>query len=82
MEKPIVALQRYEKSPDSLRELVRLCDGFSELKSRHQVFIKPNLVAMDSQYPMALYGIFTTTRLVQDMVLLLKEFGVGNITIG
>lgn len=82
MEKPIVALQRYEKSPDSLRELLRLCNGFSELKPHHQVFIKPNLVAMDSQYPMALYGIFTTTRLVQDMVLVLKEFGVGNITIG
>ena len=82
MEKPVVALQRYEKSPDSLSELIRVCKGFSELKSHHHVFIKPNLVALDDKYPMAFYGVYTTTRMVLDMVLLLKDFGVGNITVG
>jgi uncharacterized protein (DUF362 family) len=80
--RPVVALKRYERSPDSLRELIGLCDGFDRLKSDHRVFIKPNLVALDDRYPMSLYGVFSTTRLVHDMVLVLKEFGVNDITIG
>jgi uncharacterized protein (DUF362 family) len=82
MEKHAVALKRYESSPDSLRELVHLCDGFDGLRSDLNVLIKPNLVALDDRYPMSLYGVFTTTRLVHDMVILLKEYGAGRIGIG
>jgi len=80
--KPVVSLKRYENSPGSLRDLIELCGGFDRLKPSHRAFIKPNLVALDDRYPMPLYGVFTTTRLVHDMVLLLKEFGVDHITIG
>jgi uncharacterized protein (DUF362 family) len=82
MKKCAVALKRYESSPDSLRELVHLCDGFDGLRSDLKVLIKPNLVSLDDQYPMTLYGVFTTTRLVHDMVILLKEYGVDKISIG
>ncbi len=82
MERTTVALKRYEASPDSLRELVQLCDGFSGLQPDLDVLIKPNLVALDDRHPMSLYGVFTTTRLVHDMVILLKEYGVERITIG
>jgi uncharacterized protein (DUF362 family) len=80
--KPLVSLNRYESSPDSLEHLIEGCGGFDALKPYHHVFIKPNLVALDDRYPMPLYGVFTTTRLVLDMVLLLKAFGVSHITIG
>ena len=80
--KPVVSLNRYRSSPDSLKDLIRGCGGFDFLKPRHRVFVKPNLVALDDRYPMPLYGVFTTTRLVHDMVVLLKEFGVDHITIG
>jgi uncharacterized protein (DUF362 family) len=79
---PVVSLKRYESSPDSLKGLIELCAGFDRLRPSDRVFIKPNLVALDDRYPMPLYGVFTTTRLVHDMVLLLKDFGVGHITIG
>jgi uncharacterized protein (DUF362 family) len=82
MERHPVALKRYEASPESLRELIHLCDGFDRLRSDQHVLIKPNLVALDHRYPMSLYGIFTTTRLVHDMVILLKEYGVDRISIG
>jgi len=82
MDKPLVSIKRYEKSPDSLRELLELCSGLEALKPGTRVLIKPNLVALDDQYPMSLYGVFTTSRLVQDMVVLLKEWGVENISIG
>jgi uncharacterized protein (DUF362 family) len=81
MAKPVVAIKRYENSPNSLRELLDLCGGLDELATHHHVFIKPNLVAWDDKYPMPLYGVYTTTRLVHDMVLLLKERGVERITI-
>lgn len=81
MEKPVVAIGRYERSPDSLREVIRMCDGFKDLRPTQHVLIKPNLVAMDDRFPMALYGVLTTTRLVEDMVILLKEHGVKRITI-
>lgn len=82
MKKAIVAIQRYEHSPDSARILLDLCRGFHDLKGHHHVLIKPNLVGLDHKYPMSLYGIFTTTRLVHDVVLLLKEHGVQKIAIG
>jgi uncharacterized protein (DUF362 family) len=79
---PVVSLKRYQRSPDSLKELIELCGGFEGLKPGRRVLIKPNLMALDVRYPMPLYGVFTTTRLVHDMVLLLKEAGVDHITIG
>ncbi len=82
MNKPVVALEQYEKSPNSLRALLDLCGGLDALATHHHVFIKPNLVAWDDKYPMPLYGVYTTTRLVHDMVCLLKERGVEKITIG
>jgi uncharacterized protein (DUF362 family) len=82
MKKPLVSIKRYEKSPDSLRELLELCAGFEGLKPGTRVLIKPNIVALETDYPMPLYGIFTTSRLVHDMVILLKEIGVEKIAIG
>ncbi|MBN2032586.1 MAG: DUF362 domain-containing protein [Deltaproteobacteria bacterium] len=79
---PVISFKRYESSPDSLRELIRLCGGFDRLRPSYRAFIKPNLVAFDDRYPMPLYGVFSTTRLVHDMVFLLKEFGINHISIG
>ena len=62
--KPVIALKRYESSPDSLVDLIGLCRGLDGLKPDHRVFIKPNLVALDDRYPMPLYGVFSTSRLV------------------
>ncbi len=73
---------RYEDSPASLRRLVSLCEGLRGLHNGIRAFIKPNLVALDESFPMPLFGVVTTTRLVHDMVILLKEHGVDSITIG
>ncbi|MFO7785778.1 MAG: DUF362 domain-containing protein [Thermodesulfobacteriota bacterium] len=73
---------RYEASPDSLRRLIILCGGLDGLHGGLRAFIKPNLVALDESFPMPLFGVVTTTRLVHDMVILLKEHGVESITIG
>ena len=82
MAKSIVSLVKYQDTQESLKEAVALCDGFKRLKPGDSVLIKPNLVTWSTQFPIAPYGVFTTTKLVKDMVRLLKEFGCENIAIG
>lgn len=82
MDKAMTAILRYEASPDSLRELLERCNGLEGLRSQDRVFIKPNLVTLDERLKMLCYGVLTTTRLVHDMVILLKDHGVDHITIG
>jgi len=82
MHKPVVAIERYVGSPETLQEVVTLCNGLKGLTISDRVFLKPNLVGWDDRYPMPLYGIFTTSRLVEDMVVVLKDYGARHITIG
>jgi uncharacterized protein (DUF362 family) len=82
MNKTVVSLSQYKKSPDSLMEVISLCSGLKDLKVDNHVFIKPNLVGYGDIFPMPLFGIFTTTRLVEDMIIALKDYGVKRITVG
>lgn len=77
-----ISLIKYAKSPDSLNTAITLCDGFKNLKSSHRIMIKPNLVAWDDQFPIAPFGVYTTTRLVEDLIICLKDHGCGHISIG
>ncbi|MFA6012224.1 MAG: DUF362 domain-containing protein [Desulfobacteraceae bacterium] len=79
---PTVALGKYSPNTDSLKKTIELCNGFAHLKPTDRVMIKPNLVAWDDQYPIAPFGVYTTTRLVEDLIICLKEFGCSNITVG
>lgn len=79
---PKIALVKYTASPDSLKESIALCDGFKDLKPSDSVLIKPNLVAWDDQFPIAPFGVYTTTLLVEDLIICLKDFGCSKITIG
>ena len=82
MKKPIVSINNYESSPDSLAKAIDEAKGFEKLQTKHRVLIKPNLVGWDPVYPIAPYGVYTTSRLVEDMVILLKDYGVKDIIIG
>jgi len=79
---PKISLVKYTDSPNSLKDSIALCDGFKNLKPTDRVLIKPNLVAWDDQFPIAPFGVYTTTRLVEDLIICLKDFGCGKITIG
>jgi len=76
-----VALVKYSKPLESLRKAVALCDGFSTLASTDKVFIKPNLVVWLEGVNFPKFGVLTTARMIEDMVVLLKEQGVGDITL-
>jgi uncharacterized protein (DUF362 family) len=80
--KPLISLVQYTGSPDSLREAVELCCGLEKLERNARVLIKPNLITWDEQFKVAPFGMFTTTRLVEDLVIVLKDHGCREISIG
>ncbi|MBD3351936.1 MAG: DUF362 domain-containing protein [Candidatus Lokiarchaeota archaeon] len=80
--KPKIALVNYENSPDSLEKAIKLCDGFSKLEKRHNVLIKPNLLTWSEDVTYPPYGMVTTTRLIEDIIILLKKHGCKDISIG
>lgn len=79
--KPTVAIVRFEKPLESVRRVVELSQGLSHLPAKANVFIKPNIVFWTRATPFPKWGVVTTSRVVEDMVVLLKERGIDDITI-
>lgn len=82
MSKHLVAIVRYEKPLDSVRNAIELSHGLDHLPSKAKVFIKPNIVFWTRAVPFPKWGVITTSRVVEDIVVLLKERGISDITIG
>jgi uncharacterized protein (DUF362 family) len=79
--KRIVAIVRFEKPLASVRNAVNLSHGLDHLPNKANVFIKPNIVFWTRTTPFPKWGVVTTSRVVEDMVILLKERGIEEITI-
>jgi len=77
-----VSVVRYEKPYKSLEKAVIDCSGFDHLSAGAKVFIKPNIVFWTKACTFPKWGVITTSRVVEDMVALLKEHGIDDITIG
>ena len=82
MSKSVVAIVRYEKPLESVRKAVDLCGGLDHLPSNARVFIKPNVVFWTRKVVFPKWGVITTSRMMEDIVVLLKEQGIDDITIG
>ncbi|MDY6903655.1 MAG: DUF362 domain-containing protein [Thermodesulfobacteriota bacterium] len=82
MAKPIVSIVRYEEPETSARRVVDLAGGLEHLPSNPKVFIKPNIVFWTKAVAFPKWGVITTSRVIEDIVILLKENGVTDITIG
>jgi uncharacterized protein (DUF362 family) len=82
MTQKIVSIVRYEKPLESVRKAVELARGLDNLAPQARVFIKPNIVFWTRATLFPMWGVITTSRVVEDVVILLKERGVEDITIG
>jgi uncharacterized protein (DUF362 family)/Ni,Fe-hydrogenase III small subunit len=82
MNKYTVSIVRYEKPLESVAKAVALSHGLDSLPSKAKVFIKPNIVFWTKSVPFPKWGVVTTSRVVEDMVVLLKERGIHDITVG
>jgi uncharacterized protein (DUF362 family) len=82
MSKYTVSVVRYEKPLDSVRRAVELCGGLERVKPGSKVFIKPNIVFWSRHVDFPKWGVITTSRVIEDVVTLLNDHGVTDITIG
>jgi uncharacterized protein (DUF362 family) len=82
MGKSIVAIVKYQRPMESVQKAVQLSKGLEHLPSHARVFIKPNIVFWTKAVPFPKWGVITTSRVVEDMVVILKERGINDITIG
>ncbi|MCF8109932.1 MAG: DUF362 domain-containing protein [Desulfobacteraceae bacterium] len=82
MEKYKVSVVRYEKAYESVKKAVELCGGLDHLPDKARVFIKPNIVFWTRACKFPKWGVITTSRVIEDVVRLLKEHGIEDITIG
>lgn len=81
MSKNIVSIVKYEKPLESVRKAINLSKLFEGIPKDSKIFIKPNIVYWSS-YPHPKWGVITTSRVMEDVVTLLKEQGIDDITIG
>jgi uncharacterized protein (DUF362 family) len=77
-----VAVGQYEKPLESVRNIVEACNGLANMPKNSHVYIKPNIVFWTRSVDFPKWGVITTSRTIEDMVCILKEQGVNNITIG
>jgi uncharacterized protein (DUF362 family) len=77
-----VGLARYDAPHESVRCVIDLAGGLEELPRGARVFVKPNIVFWAKSVPFPKWGVITTSRVVEDMVAVLRDSGVKHITIG
>lgn len=82
MGKNLVSVTRYGKPYESVKKAVLSCGGLKHLPAGARVFIKPNIVFWSKTSVFPKWGVITTSRVIEDMVVLLKEYGIEDITIG
>ncbi len=82
MTKSIVSIVKYEEPLKSVRKAVELANGFKQLPSKAKVFIKPNIVYWNRHCDFPKWGVITTSRVIEDIIILLKDRGIDDITIG
>ncbi len=82
MNKFRVAIARYRKKTKSLKKAIELAGTFNGLSGTEKVFLKPNIVYWSTAPDFLKYGVITTSRIVEDTIIILKEYGIKDITIG
>ena len=76
-----VSVVKFDGSLDSIGRAIELCGGFDKLDRNHRVLIKPN-ITISGWMPMPLYGMVTTSKMVEGILRLLAEHGCKDISIG
>jgi len=82
MSKPVVSVVKYEKPLESVRKAVELSNLFDDIPANAKIFIKPNIVYWNKLSVFPKWGVITTSRVIEDAVVLLNERGIKDITIG
>ncbi|MCK5310994.1 MAG: DUF362 domain-containing protein [Desulfobacteraceae bacterium] len=75
-----VAIQKFKKGNGTIKKAVESANAFEHLPKNAKVIIKPNIVVwINGPYPK--WGVITTSAVMEETVILLKEYGVNDISI-
>ncbi len=75
-----VAIQKYKRASETVKKAVEQSNAFEHLSKNAKVIIKPNIVIwLNGPFPK--WGVITTSAIMEETVILLKEYGVNNISI-
>ncbi len=77
-----VSITKYNSPFESVKQAVELCNGLQQMPRNAKVFIKPNIVFWTKATEFPKWGVITTSRVIEDIVHLLREYGISDITIG
>ena len=75
----VVSVVKLQEPLESLMQAIELCGGFQGLGRNDKVLIKPDICLSEW---MPLYGLVTTTSLLEGLVQLLVQQGCHDISIG
>ena len=76
-----VAVVKYKEGFQSLKKAVGLVGGLQGFSGASKVVIKPNFFYLPETIEFPKYGAVTTVRLIEELVVLLKEHGVQHISL-
>lgn len=75
-----VAIQKFERNNGIVKKAVEKANAFEFLPNNATVVIKPNIVVwLDRPFPK--WGVITTSAIMEETVVLLKEYGINDICI-
>ena len=81
MYKHLVAVGTYEKPLESVQNIIQMSNGQALFKKGLRVCIKPNIVFWSRTVEFPKYGVITTSSIINDLVHVLSEHGVDDISI-
>jgi len=76
-----VAIVKYEEGLESLKHAANLVGGLQGFSGASKVVIKPNFVLWHEGGGFPKYGVLTTARLIEELVIFLKEYGIRHISL-
>ncbi|MFX1396508.1 MAG: DUF362 domain-containing protein [Promethearchaeota archaeon] len=82
MDKHVVAISHYEEKIKSVEKVLNLSRTFQDLKGDEKVFLKPNIVYWGEDPSFPKYGVITTSRVIEDVIIYLQNNGIKDITLG
>ncbi|MCP3900008.1 MAG: DUF362 domain-containing protein, partial [Desulfobacteraceae bacterium] len=75
-----VAIQKYKRASEAVKKAVEQSNAFEHLSKNAKVIIKPNIVVwLNGPFPK--WGVITTSAIMEETIILLKEKGVNDISI-
>ncbi|RLC04859.1 MAG: DUF362 domain-containing protein [Deltaproteobacteria bacterium] len=75
-----VAIHKFKRNNETIKKAVESADAFEHLPKNAKVVIKPNIVVwLDTPYPK--WGVVTTSIIMEETVILLKDYGINDISI-